>query len=185
MPNSRFDDTTRRFAQVIRLSALLLLLLGACESAPPDSATRQSANPESSVVTTPTAATSGLDTTSAARRASPNGAAIAHETLAAGTSGESTRAYLEAEVDLPAERLNEVKPERPSEAGKRLSGEVLVQFAVDTAGLVDMSTFKTVDSGHPLLADAVKRVTPQLRFAAAVLRSRKVKQVVQQRFIFK
>ncbi|MEJ7813081.1 MAG: energy transducer TonB [Gemmatimonadaceae bacterium] len=88
-------------------------------------------------------------------------------------------------MDLAAERLNEVKPEHPREGGRKLSGEVVAQFAVDTAGLADMSTFRTVRSAHPLLAEAVRSAIPQFRFAPAVLGGRKVKQLVQQRFIFR
>jgi len=35
-------------------------------------------------------------------------------------------------------------------------GEVLVQFAVDTAGHADMSTFKVLKATHPLFAAAVR-----------------------------
>jgi len=65
-----------------------------------------------------------------------------------------------------------------------VEGEVLAQFVVDTTGRADMSTFKVLKSSHELFTQSVRNVLPQMRFYAAEIGGRKVKQMVQQPFTF-
>lgn len=98
--------------------------------------------------------------------------------------GGSERVYLEHEVDVAAERLNTVRPLRPHGLrGERLSGTVVVQFVVDTAGRVVSGSSTTLEAPHELLARSVEDVISQLRFAPARAAGKKVHQLVQQRFI--
>ena len=65
-----------------------------------------------------------------------------------------------------------------------VEGEVVAQFVVDTTGLVDMRTFKTLKETHPLFTTAVKSAVPNMRFIPALVGGRKVKQLVQMPFQF-
>ncbi len=65
-----------------------------------------------------------------------------------------------------------------------VEGEVLAQFVVDTTGRADMSTFKVLKSSHDLFTNSVRSVLPNMRFYAAEIGGRKVKQLVQMPFQF-
>jgi protein TonB len=65
-----------------------------------------------------------------------------------------------------------------------VEGEVLAQFVVDTTGRADMSTFKVLKETHALFTQAVKTALPQMRFYAAEVGGKKVKQLVQMPFQF-
>jgi protein TonB len=61
---------------------------------------------------------------------------------------------------------------------------VLAQFVVDTAGRVETSTFKVISSDDPAFTVAVRDGLPSQRFLPAEVSGRKVKQLVQQPFVF-
>jgi len=65
-----------------------------------------------------------------------------------------------------------------------VEGTVLAQFVVDTTGRADMSTFKVLKADHDLFASSIKAVLPRMRFLPAEVGGRKVKQLVQQPFVF-
>lgn len=65
-----------------------------------------------------------------------------------------------------------------------VEGEVLAQFVVDTTGRADMSTFKVLKSSHDLFTSAVRSALPNMKFYAAEVGGRKVKQLVQMPFQF-
>jgi protein TonB len=65
-----------------------------------------------------------------------------------------------------------------------VEGEVLVQFVVDTTGRVEMGTFKVLKSSHDLFTNSVRQALGGMRFYAAEIGGRKVKQLVQQPFNF-
>jgi len=65
-----------------------------------------------------------------------------------------------------------------------VEGEVLAQFVVDTTGRAEMNTFKVLKSSHDLFTNAVKSQLPNMRFYAAEVGGRKVKQLVQMPFQF-
>ena len=65
-----------------------------------------------------------------------------------------------------------------------VEGEVVVAFTVDTTGRADMSTLKILKSTHELFAAAVKSAMPSMRFLPAEVGGKKVKQLVQQPFVF-
>ena len=60
----------------------------------------------------------------------------------------------------------------------------MAQFVVDTTGRVEMSTFKVLRTTHDLFAAAVRQALPTMRFIAAEVGGRKVKQLVQQPYVF-
>ena len=65
-----------------------------------------------------------------------------------------------------------------------VEGEVLVQFVVDTTGRADMSQFRVLKSSHDLFTNAVKNSLVSMRFYAAEIGGKKVKQLVQLPFNF-
>jgi len=73
-------------------------------------------------------------------------------------------------------------PEMLQTAG--IAGEVLAQFVIDTSGHVDMSTFKVIKSDNDMFTAAVKSTLPKMRFYAAEVGGRKVKELVELPFAF-
>ncbi|MBI1810018.1 MAG: TonB family protein [Gemmatimonadetes bacterium] len=65
-----------------------------------------------------------------------------------------------------------------------VEGEVLAQFVVDTTGRAEVNTFKVLKTSHELFASAVKNALPNMKFLPAEVGGRKVKQLVQQPFVF-
>lgn len=65
-----------------------------------------------------------------------------------------------------------------------VEGEVLAQFVVDREGKVEPGTFRVLKSNHDLFTQAVKVALPDMRFYPAEVRGARVKQVVQQGFLF-
>jgi protein TonB len=96
------------------------------------------------------------------------------------------REHFDFEVEKPATQApNSAAPAYPDmlrQAG--VEGEALVSFVVDTAGRVDLSTFKVVRASHDAFANAVKLALPRMRFFPAEIGNRKVRQLVQQPFSF-
>lgn len=66
----------------------------------------------------------------------------------------------------------------------RVEGQVLAQFVVDSAGHAEMSSFKVLKSQHELFTQAVRDALPQMLFTPAELGGKKVRQIVQQPFVF-
>ena len=67
----------------------------------------------------------------------------------------------------------------------KIEGGAYVQFVVDTTGMVDTTSFRVISSTHPEFAESVREALPDMRFHPAILRSRKVRQLVEQPFMFK
>lgn len=65
-----------------------------------------------------------------------------------------------------------------------VEGRVLVQFAVDTLGRVDMASVKILQSTHDLFAAAVKDALKDFRFRPAVVEGHKVAALAQMPFDF-
>ena len=90
------------------------------------------------------------------------------------------------QVERPAmQARNSASPVYPDILRKAgVEGEVVVSFVVDTAGRVDVGSFKVVRATHDLFAAAVKNALPRMRFIPAEVGDRKVRQLVQQPFSF-
>jgi protein TonB len=65
-----------------------------------------------------------------------------------------------------------------------VEGQVLAQFVVDTLGRVESGSFKVLRSDHDLFTASVRSALPAMRFLPAEVGGRKVKQLVQQPFVF-
>lgn len=62
---------------------------------------------------------------------------------------------------------------------ERVTGQVLVEFVVDTSGLVVLESVSPISTSHALFTDAVRRSLRDARFHPAMLAGRKVRQLVQ------
>jgi TonB family protein len=89
--------------------------------------------------------------------------------------------YQDYEVDSAATRdPASGGPEYPDSLRVRgVQGAVLVEFAVDTTGHADASTFTVVEATHPEFARAVRDALPRMLFTPAVSRGRRVRQLVR------
>jgi TonB family protein len=126
--------------------------------------------------------------TGASRRTpqpAPNTAATAATRGAPRVVSDSS-VYFEFQVERPVTIVQTgVGPRYPdSLKTTRTEGEVLVQFVVDTTGLIQLTTFKVLKASHGLFVDAVRTALPDLRFEPALVGGRKVRQLVQQPFQF-
>jgi protein TonB len=74
-------------------------------------------------------------------------------------------------------------PERLRDSG--IEGSVLVQFAVDTTGRVDMASLKILESTHALFTDAVRDALARFRFRPAEVGGRRVPALAQMPFEFR
>jgi len=92
-----------------------------------------------------------------------------------------------AEVERPALALpGNPRPRYPAVLERaRMSGEVIVQFVVDTSGRVDLSTVRMLETSNDLFAAAVRQVLPAWRFRPATAGGRTVKQLVQLPLLFR
>ena len=94
--------------------------------------------------------------------------------------------YFDFQVEKPAAMLpGSPSPRYPDilRAGG-VEGTVLAQFEVDTTGRVIISTFRVLRTDHAMFEQAVRSALPNMRFLAAEVGGRKVKQLVQQPFTF-
>jgi protein TonB len=99
---------------------------------------------------------------------------------------QTDQPYFEFQVEKQvAPHANNPTPRYPDMLrSANVEGEVLAQFVVDTTGRADMSTFKVLKSSHDLFTNAVRAALPNMRFYAAEIGGRKVKQLVQMPFQF-
>ena len=77
-------------------------------------------------------------------------------------------------------------PEYPAALlARNVEGDARVSFIVDTTGLADLTSFEVLEATQPEFGMAVRRALPDMRFRPAILAGRKVRQLVQQTFMFR
>lgn len=91
-----------------------------------------------------------------------------------------------AEVDTPARLLAGTTPPQYPDSlyTAKLAGRVVVEFVVDTTGMVEDGTLDVLTSTHPLFTEAVRVSLGSARFIPAFVGSRRVRQFVQLPFTF-
>jgi len=94
--------------------------------------------------------------------------------------------YFDFQVEQVATPLpGSGSPRYPSDLRSAgVGGEVLAQFVVGTDGRVDVSTLKVIRSSDPRFTQAIRDALPSMRFAPATVGGSKVKQLIQQPFVF-
>ena len=103
-----------------------------------------------------------------------------------GAAPVENQTYFEYQVEKPVMAVpGSPTPRYPDilkSAG--VEGEVVVAFVVDTTGRADVSSLKILKSTHELFSAAVRTALPSMRFLPAEVGGKKVKQLVQQPFVF-
>lgn len=95
-------------------------------------------------------------------------------------------AFTELEVDKPVVMApGMAAPSYPASLrAAGLSGNVIVEFVVDTMGRVEDGTSRVVTADHPLFAASVRAALPSYRFLPAEAEGRRVRQLVRLPFRF-
>ena len=128
----------------------------------------------------------------------PDGSRVAADSVASATTedeavflvpweeAEQRRAYPESEVDRPVSLVHRVAPDYPPEVLRSAArGQVVIQIAVDSLGVPQLETLRTVESPDPRLTRAVVDAVLQWRFEPARRAGRPVRQLVQIPFLFR
>jgi protein TonB len=87
--------------------------------------------------------------------------------------------------DVPIPLVTNPTPAYPAAlAGAGIGGQVVVEFRIDSTGVVDPASLRVVESTNTLFVQAVRRVLPRLRFMPAQLGEHAVGVTVRQPFLF-
>jgi periplasmic protein TonB len=100
---------------------------------------------------------------------------------------DTNQTYFEFQVEKPVAQIPGTGSPRYPDAlrSSGVEGEVQAQFVVTEDGKAETSSFKVLKATNDLFASAVRSALPNMRFYAAEVGGRKVKQLVQQSFQFK
>ena len=100
-------------------------------------------------------------------------------------SADSVYSMLDVE-EIAVRSEGSAAPAYPPELlTKGVEGSVLTNFVVDTTGRADTSTIDILEPAHRLFVESVRTAIPGMRFSAAMVQGRKVRQMVEQRFQFR
>jgi len=93
--------------------------------------------------------------------------------------------YREDEVETPAAKIGGDSPQYPDALrSSGIEGNVVVQFIVNEDGRYDPGSMKVISSSNPAFTAAVKDALPGMRFSAARVGGKKVRQLVELPFEF-
>jgi len=100
---------------------------------------------------------------------------------------DPNQTYFEFQVEKPVSQIPGTGVPRYPDAlrSSGVEGEVQAQFVVNEDGRAEVGTFKVLKATNDLFASAVRSALPNMRFYAAEVGGKKVKQLVQQSFQFK
>ena len=103
-----------------------------------------------------------------------------------GTIGTGSEPYFADEVEKAARPLGRQREPRYPDLlrTQRVEGQVIVAYVVDSLGRVEPASVRVVESAHALFEPAVRQAVLATRFRPAEWRGRKVRQLVQQSFVF-
>ena len=111
--------------------------------------------------------------------------AVTRTSAAANAIAEIGEALLAFAVEKPAMPAGGCQPEYPDSLRKaQIEGRVLAQFIVDTNGRAEPRSFRALQSADRLFTDAVRRALSCMRYTPAEVQGRRVRQVVNQPFVF-
>jgi TonB family protein len=86
----------------------------------------------------------------------------------------------QVDVAARADSSSIVRPAYPDSLFKeRVTGQVLVEFVVDTSGVVLLESISPISTSHALFTEAVRHALRNARFHPATLAGRRVRQLVQ------
>ncbi len=95
--------------------------------------------------------------------------------------------YFEFQVEKPVQQIPGTGTPRYPDAlrSSGVEGEVQAQFIVNEEGRAETGSFKVLKATNDLFASAVRSALPQMRFYAAEVGGKHVRQLVQQSFQFR
>jgi protein TonB len=104
-----------------------------------------------------------------------------------GTARPTNEPYFEFQVEKPVSQIPGTGTPRYPDAlrSSGVEGEVQAQFIVNEDGKAEVGSFKVLKATNELFASAVRAALPQMRFYAAEVGGKHVRQLVQQSFQFK
>jgi protein TonB len=104
-----------------------------------------------------------------------------------GTAKPTNEPYFDFQVEKPVQQIPNTPTPRYPDAlrSSGVEGEVQAQFVVNEEGRVESGSFKVLKATNELFASAVRAALPQMRFYAAEVGGKHVRQLVQQTFTFK
>lgn len=90
-------------------------------------------------------------------------------------------------VDETAARMEgSAAPIYPAELMKEsIEGAVIVRYVIDSTGHAEPGSLEVRSSSHPLFTKAVRDALPGMRFSAAIVDGRPVRELVEQSFAFR
>jgi protein TonB len=100
--------------------------------------------------------------------------------------GDGGEVYIEAEVDTPVARdPASAAPAYPQYLEEtRVEGFVIAEYIVDTTGRADSASLHIEMATNPAFSESLRAALPNMRFTAATLNGRKVRERVRQEFVF-
>lgn len=100
---------------------------------------------------------------------------------------ETSKAFSDIEVDSAASRDpdSEGPIYPPKLMAKGIGGSVLATFVVNVDGRPDLDTYMALEASDSLFAQAVREALPRMKFRPAKINDKPVRQLVEQRFLFK
>jgi TonB family protein len=90
-------------------------------------------------------------------------------------------------VDETAARMEgSAAPVYPPELMREsIEGSVMVRYVIDSTGRAEPGSLQVLSSSHPLFVKAVRDALPGMRFSAAIVDGRPVRELVEQSFAFR
>lgn len=103
-----------------------------------------------------------------------------------GSTGAGNEPYFPDEVEKAARPIGRQREPRYPDLlrAQRIEGQVIVTYVVDSLGRVEPASIRMVESAHALFEPAVRQAVMATRFRPAEWRGRKVRQLVQQSYVF-
>lgn len=114
--------------------------------------------------------------------AADSGASASDAVAVDGVTGTFSADQVEKQVSLVPGSLPPRYPETLRSSG--IEGRVLASFVVDESGRADEASLRFLRSDNSLFEDAVRSALRRMRFTAAEVGGRKVRQLVQMPFVF-
>ena len=107
--------------------------------------------------------------------------------LSLAESAKAQDAFTLIDVDTAVARDPEsAAPAYPAQLQLQgIEGAAIVRFVVDTTGRADPESFQVIETNHRLFASAVRDALPGMKFLPARIGSLKVRQLVEQPFVFR
>lgn len=102
-----------------------------------------------------------------------------------GGSGDHAWDAMMVEEEVVPSRRNPAPAYPSMERAAGITGEVVARFVVDTTGRVESGSAEVLSQTSPSFGASVLNVLPRYRFTPARVQGRAVRQLVEQRFVFR